>query len=124
MSSLAPLPSCYVMLNDAHLTCSVSESACYFDNLIPSIDYSRREEIFIQFDSIMFCFCCLTKHNSTNFTSKVLFETIQEAKILLFRHCPFNQSKFLKLFNANIRLFKTEKANNSCTLANWYLKVP
>ena len=65
------------------------------------------------FDSIMFCSCCLTQHNSTHFTSKVLFETIQEAKILLFRHCPFNQSKFLNLFNANIRLIKTEKANNS-----------
>ena len=52
--SLAPLPSCYVMLNDAHLTCSVSESACYFDNLIPSTDYSRRKDIFIRFNYVLF----------------------------------------------------------------------
>ena len=44
------LLSCYVMLNDALHTCSVS---CYFDNLIPFIDYSRREDIFIQFNYVL-----------------------------------------------------------------------
>ena len=60
----------------------------------------------------------MTQHNNTHFTSKVLFETMQEAKILLFMHCPFNQSKFLALSNAKIRLIKIEKANNLMEVHN------
>ena len=55
----------------------------------------------------------MTLHNSVYFTSKLLFETIQEEKMHLFMHIPVNQIKFLALFNAKVRIIKTEKAKNS-----------